>query len=104
MSEANFVQVSAICFVCGKTKPGMLPPGWEQWQRISTPLPYFLTSCPEHSTHEGLWPALEKGWGALGETLTRERLDALIVEHMPVADSVLSLQGYMESVARLRNY
>ena len=55
---ADYVAVSSICFVCGTTAPGMEPEGWAVWERTSTPLPYFLHSCPEHSEHEGLWDGL----------------------------------------------
>lgn len=54
----NYSQVFAICFVCGTTAPGMHPEGWAEWSRTNTELPYFLSSCPEHSTHEGIWDAL----------------------------------------------
>jgi hypothetical protein len=57
-AAANYSSVSTFCFVCGATAPGMDPEGWPTWTRTSTILPYFLHSCPKHSTHEGLWDAL----------------------------------------------
>lgn len=79
---ANYMSVSAICFVCGATAPGLDPDGWATWLRTNTLLPYFLHSCPKHSTHEGLWEALPIAANTHGlseaeaEQILRERDEA----------------------------
>jgi hypothetical protein len=77
--SANYSSVSAICVICGTTTPGMEPEGWATWERridATFPLPYYLHTCPEHSTHEGLWSAPPV------QRVTREWLDALSAKMM----------------------
>jgi hypothetical protein len=83
-AAANYVSVSTICFVCGITAPGTDPEGWATWLRTNTLLPYFLHSCPEHSTHEGLWeilPLAQQSKHSLSESeameILKERDDAV---------------------------
>lgn len=79
IDSVNYSSVSAICFVCGTTAPGTAPLGWAIWSRTNTQLPYFLHTCPEHSTHEGLWEifplknACVHGWLGWERTWDAER-------------------------------